>query len=155
MKKIIMLVVAISLCGVAFSQTEVKKENPKAEVKTQEVKSKDTQKNTEEKKLHTLTCIVKNVDLEKKMMTLESTKFKGEVMSFSYEGIKVKDGNKTIDASSLKVGDKVKIKYSGDIKNPKIEKMMIIKEEKKDKNNKVKKEVAKKEETKEVKKGNK
>jgi len=154
MKKIIMLVVAISLCGVAFSQTEVKKENPKAEVKTQEVKFKDTQKNTEEKKLHTLTGIVKNVDLEKKMMTLESTKFKGEVMTFSYEGIKVKDADKMIDGSSLKVGDKVKIKYSGDIKNPKVEKIMIIKEEKKDENNKGKKELAKKE-TKEVKKENK
>jgi len=152
MKKIIMLIVAISVCGVAFSQTEVKKENPKAEVKAQEVK--DTQKNTEEKKLHTLTGVIKNVDLEKKIMTVESTKFKGEVMSFSYEGIKVKDADKTIDASSLKVGDKVKIKYSGDIKNPKIEKMMIIKEEKKDENNKGKKEVEKKE-AKEVKKENK
>jgi len=154
MKKIIMLIVAISVCGVAFSQTEVKKENPKAEVKTQEVKSKDTQKDIEEKKLHTLTGVIKNVDLEKKIMTVESTKFKGEVMSFSYEGIKVKDADKTIDASSLKVGDKVKIKYSGDIKNPKIEKMMIIKEEKKDENNKGKKEVEKKE-AKEVKKENK
>jgi hypothetical protein len=153
MKKIIMLIVAISVCGVAFSQTEVKKENPKTEVKAQEVK--DTQKNTEEKKLHTLTGVIKNVDLEKKMMTVESIKFKGEVMSFSYEGIKVKDADKMIDASSLKVGDKVKIKYSGDIKNPKIEKMMIIKEEKKDENNKGKKEVEKKEETKEVKKENK
>ena len=153
MKKIIMLIVAISVYGVAFSQTELKKENPKAEVKEQKVK--DTQKNIEEKKLHTLTGVIKNVDLEKKIMTVESTKFKGEVMSFSYEGIKVKDADKMIDASSLKVGDKVKIKYSGDIKNPKIEKMMIIKEEKKDGNNKGKKEVEKKEETKEVKKENK
>ena len=99
----------------------------KKEVKT------ETKKEMKEEavKLLTLTGVVKNVDPEKKTMTVDSVKKKGESITFSFEGLKVKDGKNMIDASSLKAGDKVKIKYSGDINTPKIEKMMILKEEKK------------------------
>lgn len=109
------------------------------ETKKEEVKEKSMEK------LHTLTGVVKSVDVEKKTITVDSVKKKGETMTFGYEGLKLKDGKDTIDASSLKPGDRIKIKYSGDITNPKIEKIMKIKEEMKEK-------MEKKEEKKEMKK---
>ncbi|MGC8727716.1 MAG: hypothetical protein ACP5SD_00470 [Elusimicrobiales bacterium] len=93
------------------------------ETKKEEVKEKSMEK------LHTLTGVVKSVDVEKKTITVDSVKKKGETMTFGYEGLKLKDGKDMIDASSLKVGDKIKIRYTGDITAPKIEKMMMWKEE--------------------------
>jgi len=134
MKKIMIITAFAFSCSLLGAQTPAQELNNTGKVKKtmmEEKKEVKTEAKKEVEKLFTLTGIVKNIDTEKKTMTVDSVKKKGESMTFSFEGLKVKDGKKLIDASSLKVGDKVKIRYSGDINSPKIEKMMILKEEKK------------------------
>lgn len=105
--------------------------NASEEIKKKAVNIMENEKEKAEnqiiEKMNTLTGVVKSVDIEKKLITVDSIKIKGESITFNFQDIKVKDGESVIDASSLKPGDKIKIKYKGDIKSPQIEKIMKIK----------------------------
>ncbi len=131
MKKIMLIILS---CVFSYSllsaQTYAQELNDTGKVKKSGMEIK---KEEVKQKLHTITGVVKAVDTEKKTITVDSVKKKGESMTFGYKGLKLMDDKNMIDASSLKAGDKVKIKYSGDITAPKIEKMMKWKEEMKGK----------------------
>ncbi|MEW6011966.1 MAG: hypothetical protein AB1602_01055 [Elusimicrobiota bacterium] len=146
MKKITLILLS---CVFSYSllsaQTYAQELNNTGKIQKGGLETKEEVKEKAMEKLRTLTGVVKSIDTEKKTITVDSVKKKGETMTIGYEGLKLKDGKDMIDASSLKIGDRIKIKYSGDITNPKIEKMMKINEEMKEK-------MEKKEEKKEMKK---
>ena len=84
-----------------------------------------------------MTGIIKAIDSDKKTITLESTKKKGMTLTFSYDAIVIKYGKKEVDISDLKIGDRLKITYTGDINtNPQIEKISLLKEKQKNQNKK-------------------
>ncbi len=91
----------------------------------------EIQESTEKKeiKLHTMTGIITSINKEKKTITVTSIRKKGEIINFSYDGVKFKDKNNEIEGDLLKVGDKVKIKYEMKNQSPLIKKAMIIRGE--------------------------
>ncbi|MEF3280271.1 MAG: hypothetical protein K6357_04825 [Elusimicrobiota bacterium] len=119
---------------------EIKKES--GEIKksaVESIKEVKEKKGTIKAKLKTLTGIIKSIDTEKKIIIVDSIKKKGESMTFSYEGLKVKDGKNYIDASQLKSGDRIKMEYEGEITSPTIKNIMLIKEKVVEKKNTEKK----------------
>lgn len=117
----------VSFGASAFAQQEKGKGEAKKEMK-QEQKQEKKQEGRQEK-LRTLTGLVESVDAEKGTVTARSMKFKDEVMTFAVAGLKLKDGDKEVDASALKPGDRIKLRYEGDIKAPVIKQGMMLKED--------------------------
>jgi len=137
MKKIIMAAMIV-FSGIAslnaVSTTEI---NNTGQVKKGFITSKQKDTSDKEQKKHTMTGIIKAIDSDKKTITLESTKKKGMTLTFSYDAIVIKYGKKEVDISDLKIGDRLKITYTGDINtNPQIEKISLLKEKQKNQNKK-------------------
>ncbi|MBP7795632.1 MAG: hypothetical protein KA059_02515 [Elusimicrobiales bacterium] len=137
MKKIIMAAMIVSFGIASLNAVSATEINNTGQVKKGFVASPQKDTSDKEQKKHTMTGIIKAIDSEKKTITVESTKKKEMSLTFSYDGLVIKYGKKKIDISDLKIGDRLKITYTGDINTtPQIEKISLVKEKTKKQNKK-------------------
>jgi Cu/Ag efflux protein CusF len=78
-------------------------------------------------KKHIMTGLIKAIDSDKKTITIGAVKKKNITMTFSYDGISINNGKNVMDVSDLKIGDRLKVLYVGDVANPEIKKISFIK----------------------------